>query len=176
VSDPSWRSVQDALAGRDTAALLELLRELYERSAENRRLVAARVLGADERARIGEYRARVATAFDPADETRPPRLAAARKAIREYRKTTADPFGTAELMLLYLEGGARLARAHPEAAETPYPGLEAVLRDLEALLRDAPAARDHFRERLEALREQARRGGWSGAPRLVRVVGDLLGG
>lgn len=90
----------------DTAALLGLVKNLYETSAENRDFLEARIRaheGGGEA--LAAYRQRIVEQFFPARGFGELKLGEARRAIREYRKATGNIEGVIELLTTYLENG-----------------------------------------------------------------------
>lgn len=81
------------------------------------------------------YRKRVIEPFYPARGEAKLKLGEARNAIREYRKATGDPGGTAELLMTYVENGTGFTREYGDIDERFYNSLESALDELAALLR-----------------------------------------
>lgn len=152
-----WSEIRTRLEGLSSGELRELLRALFESSAENRRVLAARLLGGGAAATLDECRERIAAAF-PLGESAVarPRLAAARRVVREYRAGGGSMNGSVALLLSILEQGIRFGRAHGDVGDAYYAGLSAVLADLVRLLHDSPASYAGARPRLEALAAEAR--------------------
>jgi hypothetical protein len=63
------------------------------------------------------------------------KLGEARKAIRDYRKATGNLPGTAELLLTYVENGARFTHEYGDIDERFYRSVESALEELAVLLR-----------------------------------------
>src|SRR5262249_6721482 len=98
----TWSKVKLRFAELSPAELLRVLQELYDRSADNRRYLAAKFLEGDQSHILDEYRERILALFSFEDARRTPRLGTGRKAIRDYWRATGDHEGTAELMLTYV--------------------------------------------------------------------------
>jgi hypothetical protein len=171
MSGPRWGEVRSRLAALSPGELIDVVHDLFTSSADNRRFLAARLLGAQGPA-LEEYRSRIQAEFDhrlPRD----PRLRLARQAIRDYRKASADAAGTADLMLTYVEGGTAFTRSYGDMPQSFYGSLAGVLHDLDKLLRQSPAVYLHVRQRLLELRDRARHVGWGWGDYVEEVVGEL---
>ena len=97
-----------ALKGQPQDDLLDLIRDLYRRSAANRRFLHARCVGPAEQ--LDEYRRLVTMAIapDPLGTGRVS-LQTAKRAIRDYATATNDRVGTANLMVTFVEEGTDYA-------------------------------------------------------------------
>lgn len=172
MADAPWPALRRQLSALPQDELLELLEALCRRSADNRRFLAARLRGDDDSAALEEYRARVLEEFAAAP-ARTPRLGAARKAIRDYRRASSDLPGSADLWLAFLDAGTELGRRHDDLGEAYYGSLAVGLRDLVALLRESPELRGACLPRLRELRDRARRVGWTWGATLGAAVDEL---
>ena len=106
-----WSAVRRHLATWDKPALLALVKDLYEAAAENRDFIQARCQAGESGGEVLEkYRGKIVEQFFPARGFGKLKLGEARKAIRDYRKATGNLPGTAELLMTYVENGARI---HP---------------------------------------------------------------
>jgi len=159
--------------------VVNLVRALFDRSADNRLFLAAKLRDENNESVLEEYRLRIEGEFSATEPPRQPRLGTARKAIRDYHRATGDTDGAAELMLTYVESGNRFSRSHGDMNASYYDSLGIVLRDLGEALRDAPPLYARLRPRLEALRRDSKRVGWSWGTYVAEVVDRLandLGG
>lgn len=175
----AWTQLRARLEELPPAELIRVVRALYERSAENRRFLAASLLGSSPAAVLEDYREHIVHQFAATDPARSPRLGLARKAIRDYSKASGDAAGTAELMLTYLEAGNAFSRAHGDMSGSYYDSLSIVLRDLAEALRDSPSLYRSVAPRLAQLRQDARRVGWNWGGDVAEIVDRLesdLGG
>jgi hypothetical protein len=105
---------------------------------------------ADDETVRARYRQVVENEFFPARGYGKARLAIARKAVTDYRKVAASTEGVADLMLFYVEMGARYARAYG-ALDEPF------CRSMESMYASAlqwtvkHGLEDAFRPRAEAI-------------------------
>lgn len=172
MAEPGWTALRRQLAGKPASELLELLAELCRRSAEARRILAARLGGQDERGVFEDCRGRLAAEFAAAP-ARMPRLGALRKAIRDYQRARSDAAGTAALWLEFLEAGTQFGCEHDDLGDAYYAGLSLGLRELVRLLQDDEELRSALLPRLHELRDRGRRVGWTWGPTLRAAVEEL---
>ncbi len=104
-TSPTWSDVKRKMAEFDRAGLLGTIQDLYAASEDTRAFLHARLsLGHDV---LDPYKATIARSLWP-DLTRNqlPFVAAAKKAIADYKKAIGQPDGLAELMVFYCEQAA----------------------------------------------------------------------
>jgi hypothetical protein len=176
----AWSAIRQHLATWEKAALLALVKDLYEASAENRDFLEARCQAeAGGGAALESYRKKIIEQFFPARGMGKLKLGEARKAIRDYRKATGHLPGTAELLLTYVEQGAEFTRMYGDIDERFYSSIESALEELATLLRREAGLYPPLADRLAGV-EQATEGvGWGFHDFIADVVGGLdeeLGG
>ncbi len=136
-SDIKWSDIKRQLQSLEEPDLLAMIHDLFKLSVENRAFLAARLLGASTaKSLLPPYLERIERAFYKQQrhaqvQWRP---GEAREAIREYRKATADPVGSLELMLTFLETGTGFTRQFGGLDEPFYNNLTSVLGESERLL------------------------------------------
>lgn len=93
------------MAEFDRAGLLGTIQDLYAASKDTRAFLHARFgLGHDV---LDPYKATIARSLWPdLTKNRPPSVAAAKKAIADYKRAIGQPDGMAELMVFYCEQAA----------------------------------------------------------------------
>jgi hypothetical protein len=160
-SNPSsWGKLKERLARSTPAELLTILRDLHDLSPENRRFLQARFLstGAD----LEHYRQQVRDAIYPATfGRRPTSIAAAKRAIMLYERATADPVGTLDLRLTFVEEGTAQALDLGVDDERYFDSLASmVTMVLDSYSRLPAETREEFLPRLERLRDVASPLGW----------------
>jgi hypothetical protein len=145
-----WSAVRQHLTTWEKPALLALVKDFYEAAAENRDFIHARSKAGecgDEA--LEKYRGKIVEQFFPARGFGKLKLGEARKAIRDYRKATGNLPGTAELLMTYVENGARFTHEYGDIEERFYSSVESALDELAALLRgEARGMYPQFRDRL----------------------------
>jgi len=176
-----WSAVRQELATWQKSALLVLVKDLYEASAENRDFIHARSkAGGCGGEALEKYRGKIVKQFFPARGFGKLKLGEARKAIRDYRKATGDIPGTAELLMTYVENGARFTHEYGDIDERFYRSVESALDELAALLRgDARGMYPQVRARLARVKQMTDGIGWGFHDFVADVVWQLeeeLGG
>lgn len=132
----SWSAVRPHLATWSQPALLALVKNLYDTRAENRDFIQACCQPEEGSSEVLEkYRRKIVDQFYPARGFGKLKLGEARKAIRDYRKATGNLPGTAELLMTYVENGAKFTDEYGEIDERFYCSIESALDELSALLR-----------------------------------------
>lgn len=131
-----WTAVKQYTKDWNTTQFMELLKDFYNLSAENRGFLDARVqLKSGDSAALETYRERIIEPFFPKRGIGKLKLAAARKAIRDYTKATGDVAGTAELLMTYVESGAEFTHEYGDIDERFYDSIESALQELANLLK-----------------------------------------
>lgn len=176
---PRWTDVKRKLNCWDRAELLGLVKELFDHSADTRAFLAARLMrGSLGAAVLVPYQQRITDAFYTKAGWPKPKLglADARKAVRDYRKATADPAGTLDLMLTYLETGTRFTNEFGDIDEPFYNSLCSVLAEAARILEgdQGPDLYPLFSQRLLELADQAGDLGWGYGDEVTATVGALV--
>lgn len=171
---PSWGKLKQRLARASTAELLKILRDLHDLSQENRRFLQARYLPAD--GDIARYRQQVRDAIRPDPFSRRPiSIVTAKRVIRQYERATADPAGTLDLRLTFVEQGTAQAVDLGFGDERYFASLESMLTvAVESLHRLSDEARDRFLPRFARLRVEAGQLGWGYGDFVSEAVTDIL--
>ncbi|HEY8184517.1 MAG TPA: hypothetical protein VIF64_00530 [Pyrinomonadaceae bacterium] len=171
----SWSALRRHVATWDKPALLALVKDLYEASADNRDFIQARCQAGESGGEILEkYRGKIVEEFYPARGEAKLRLSEARKAIRDYRKATENLPGVAELLLTYVEQGAEFTHDYGDIDEPFYNSLESALDELAALLHDeAREVYPQLSERLARVERMTDGIGWGFHDYIGDVVGQL---
>jgi hypothetical protein len=160
----SWTAVRQHLSTLEKPALLALVKDLFDAAAGNRDFIHARCQSTDGGSEVLErYRVKVIAQFfsNRADGMGPLKLGEARKAIRDYRKASGSIAGTAELLMTFVESGARFTREYGDIGESFYNSVESALDELASLLLDK--GRDlhpQLRERLAKVEQITTGIGW----------------
>ena len=170
-----WSTVRRQLAIWEKPALLALIKDLYEAAGMNRDFVHARCQAGESGGEVLEkYRGKIVEQFFPARGFGKLKLREARKAIRDYRKATGNLFGTAELLMTYVENGTKFTREYGDIDERFYNSVESALAELAALLRgEAKAIYPKFSDRLARLEKTADGVGWGFHDFVEDVVSQL---
>ena len=103
-----WSTIRQHLSSWDKPVLLALVKNLYELDAGNRDFIHTRSQAGDDGGEaLEKYRGKIVEQFFPARGFGKLKLGEARKAIRDYRKATGNLSGTVELLMTYVENGAK---------------------------------------------------------------------
>jgi len=103
-SDLKWSDLKKSLQKSDEKELINIIRDLYRYSEDNRRYLLARCIDREEAAGImEEYREIIKNEFFPKKGYGELRYSVAEKAISDYSEASGDFTGKMELMLTYVE-------------------------------------------------------------------------
>lgn len=169
-----WSNVERQVALLEKPQLIQLVKELFEASADNQAFFALRFLGQDAREEILEpYRKRIVNQFFPKRGFGKLGLREARQAIRDYRRATSDEVGILELMLVYVENGTRFTNEYGDIEESFYSSMESVLSDAAKLVSSHFDLYSQFRDRFIDLRHAAYDIGWGYGDAVHEIVDEL---
>jgi len=164
-----WSTIKRGLAAASSTELLNLVRDLYQASPENRRFLHARLT--PQPAIVEGYRQRVVEAVfpDPLGKKQV-RVGEAERLIRHFRRATSDLASVTDLTLSFVEAGTEHA-ANLGYGDEKY--FNALVRALESVVEALPSlpsdARVGIEGRLQEVQETASELGW-GYPDAVREI------
>ena len=107
----SWTEINKQLQELSPERFIELLKGLYDLSAQNKAWLSAKLLPIIQDTKyLEDCRTRIIRYVYKETKGIPhmPRFSDAKKVISEYRKSTSDLRGALDLMLTYVERGACL--------------------------------------------------------------------
>jgi len=158
--DAGWSAIKAKLKGFSASELVNLVRDLYQASPENRQFLRGRLL--HSAADLERYRSQVTDAVFPDPFSRKPvRVGEAERLIRHYRLSTDDESGAVDLMLALVEAGTEQAVDLGYANEAYFASLERVLEGVVKALPSLPeAAQPSIVQRLRQLAKRAESTGW----------------
>ena len=176
-----WSTVRRQLATWEKPAFLALVKDLYDAAADNRDFIHARCQAGESGGEaLEKYRGRIVEQFFPARGFGKLKLGEARKAIRDYRKATSNLAGTLELLMTYVENGAKFTHEFGDIDERFYSSVASALDELATLLRgEAQGIYPQFRDRLAKVEQMTEGIGWGFHDFVEDVVEQLseeLGG
>ena len=181
-SSKGWTDIRHQLKSWSKPALLTLVKDLYEVSADNRDFLHARFQAeAADGAALEQYRRKIIEQFFPKRGFGKLKLAEARKAIRDYRKATGNLEGTIDLLLTYVEKGTQFTREFGDINEPFYNSLDSALEELVNLfLQSGAGLYPRFRDRVLHVEQMADHIGWgycdSVCDQVARLEETLAGG
>jgi hypothetical protein len=149
---PTWRDVKGKLAEFDRAGLFGIIQDLYAASKSNQAFLHARFgLGGDV---LAPYKAIIDRWLWPDPiKNQDTSVAAAKKAITDYRKAVGQPEGLAELMVFYCERAAGFSNEYGLDDEGYYDALVRMFEQaLKASITLAAEQRNLMLDRLDAVR------------------------
>ncbi|MEK6742168.1 MAG: hypothetical protein AABZ15_01045 [Nitrospirota bacterium] len=159
-TNASWNDVKKALAGHGKTALLGLIADLYDYSAQNRNFLHARFsTGADP---LKPYKKIIDDALFPdVMKNKPVRIADAKRAISDYKKAIGDQKGSLELMLFFVETGTAFTLDLGDMDENFYLALERMYKKaIDLLLTFDEDIVDAYYPRFEKLVSSSENIGW----------------
>jgi len=152
------------LQDTDKKELIDLIRDLYKRSADDRRFITARYMDAidgDLKDKMLEkYREIIVNEFFPERGEEKLRYSVAKKAITDYSKASGDPEGTLDLMLTYVENGVEYTNTYGDINGQFYRNIYGMLSKVCDLLWDKKELYPLFRKRLFKVCQDSRNIGW----------------
>lgn len=100
-----WSELKKSLQESDQKELINLLHDLYKKSADNRRYITARYTKTEDESKILEaYRKKVINAYyTPRGAASRPKYLVAKQAIDDYSKASGNIKGTMDLALTFVE-------------------------------------------------------------------------
>ena len=157
-----WAVARQQMKSWSRPALLALIKDLHDASAENRDFLRARFQAEDAGGEALErYRTRIVEQFFPRRGFGKLKLADARKAIRDYRQATGNVEGVIDLMLTFVENGTKFTREFGDINQAYYSSLESVMNEMSVLLcMEGTNLYPRFRERIRQLMSHADHIGW----------------
>ena len=160
----NWPDLKKILEGIDKKELIDLIRDLYKRSADDRRFITARYMDAlsgDLKGQMLEkYREIIVNEFFPERGEEKLRYSVAKKAISDYSKASGDPEGTLDLMFTYVENGVKYTRFYGDVNEKFYDSIYGMLSRVCDFLWKKQELYPLFRERLFKICMDSHKIGW----------------
>jgi hypothetical protein len=156
---PTWIDVKKSLKDFDSSQFIELVKELYQLSNENKNFLHARFDGGS--ASLQNYKKIILDSlyedvlddnfdFDKADN-----------AIKTYAKAAKDNEGTADLMVYYVECGNKFTLDYGDIHEAFYDALiEMYEKAIKTVLKLPKNKQEPLRKRLKIIKESADGIGW----------------
>ncbi len=173
---PSWSKLKSRLSALDKDALLALLRDLYALNADNKVFLTTRFLAATPEELAAPYRRVVRQVFNPARGAPSLQLAAARKALNDFKKACADPAAVVEFILFYVEQGVICTNNYGDIDAPFYDGLLSAYQDaaeLASKLADS-ALIEQFRPRFAKIVRHTGNIGWGFHDGLEEIYWERL--
>lgn len=170
-----WSTIRQQISSWEKPELIALIKDLFKADSENRDFILARCQAGEDNPEVLEkYRDKIVEQFFPARGFGKLKLGEARKAIRDYRKATGNLPGTVELMMTYVENGAKFTHDFGDIDERFYNSIESMLEELAGLFRsEAQEMYPQYRNRLAKVEAMTNGIGWGFHDYVGEVVGEL---
>ena len=125
----TWSQVKTKLSDASQQQLLDIIRDLYNLNPDNKVFLSSHLQVGDPRDLLEPYRRRIRREFNPDRGFPKLNLGAARKALNDFKKASADPRAVADLMVYYVEQGVQCTLQYGDIDEAFYSSLESVFSD-----------------------------------------------
>jgi hypothetical protein len=158
---PTWIDVKRSIKDFESSNLIELVKDLYDLSDENKNFLYARFLA--KSASLGKYKKIISDSLYPDifDEEDDFNFEKANKTIEAYAKATKDNGGAADLMIYYVERGNKFTLDYGDINEAFYDALIEMYEKAVKAVRKLPKNKQEtFRKRLEKIMKSADGIGW----------------
>ena len=158
---PTWIDVKKSIKDIEGPHLIELVKELYQLSDENRDFLHARFLGGT--ASLKKYRKTIQNSLYPdiMDDDDSFDFEKAENAIKTYAKATNDDEGVADLMIYYVECGNKFTLDYGDINEVFYDALvEMYEKAVKFVCKMPKKKQETFRKRLKIIMTSANGIGW----------------
>ena len=158
--NPGWKDIEKKISKFENDQFIELLRNLYQLSPENKAFFFTRFsIGADP---LASYRKIIQNAMNPEIEKgHDLEIKKARDAIKRYVKAVDNPHGEAELRIFYVECGNNFTLSYGDIDGDFYDDILQMYEDaIETVLELPEKDRKAFKTRLYDIMESADGIGW----------------
>lgn len=159
--NPTWIDVKKSLKDIESSQLIELLKELYQLSDENKNFLDARFNGGN--ASLQSYKKIILDCLyeEPLDDNDKFDFDKANNAIETYAKASNDNEGTADLRVYYVECGNKFTLDYGDINEAFYDTLiEMYDKAIKTVLKLPKSKQATFRKRLKNIMKSADGIGW----------------
>ncbi|WP_440955251.1 hypothetical protein ACSAZK_17255 [Methanosarcina sp. Mfa9] len=171
-----WSEVKNSLKTLDKKELIDLIRDLYRHSTENRRIIISRQPEEKKSDWVLEsFQQVIRNEFLSDNDFGGLRSDVARKAILDYSEGSGDLAGTMELMILFLENVVEFIKEYGDIDEEFYDAGYEMLRKFSELLKtpEGQGFYPQFKERLFKLRRESDDFGYGFGDDIASYVEDV---
>ena len=157
---PCWDDIETSIEQFKKNQLVDLIRDLYRLSPENKDFFHTRFSTAEDS--LPRYKKIIQDSIHPyLEDHEPLEIEKANDAINRYSKAVDNPVGEAELRVFYVECGNNFTLSYGDIDEDFYDALLDMYEyAIETVLETPPDKQKDFQERLKAIMESASHIGW----------------
>ena len=161
-SNPSWSRIRSHLLTLNKDDLLKVIQDLYQLNNDNKVFLNSHLGMGDPETLAQPYRKTIKQVFNPDRGFPSLSLRAARKALNDFRKASANPGAIVDMMLYYVEQGVACTNEYGDINEAFYNSLEGVFEDAVGLINKtgSPEMTEAFRSRVEQIIKDTSGIGW----------------
>jgi len=175
-SDLKWSDLKKTLQKADEKELINIIRDLYRYSEDNRRYLLAMFIDTEETPKVmEEYREIIKNEFFPKKGYGELRYSVAEKAISDYSEASGDFAGKMELMLTYVENGVKYTKEYGDIDEEFYDKIYEMLEQFRALLKtpEGKPLYTGFKQILFKVRDDSEEIAWGFGDAVDILVDDI---
>jgi hypothetical protein len=104
-TNPSWSRIKSYLLTLNKDDLLKIIQDLYQLNTDNKVFLTAHLGMGDPETLAQPYWKTIKQVFNPDRGLHSLSLRSARKALNEFKKTSASPEAVVDIMIFYVEQG-----------------------------------------------------------------------
>lgn len=165
-----WSDVKNSLNEFSKEDLINMIKELYNKSSSNKMFITARFNKEDKAESFEEYLEKLIKAFNT-DYSRP-KLSDARKLIRDYKKATGDLMGTLKLMITYMDRAIYYSDMNGYYPDSLVNSVDSVMEELKEILQNkSEEYLETYRDELVRLHKNAEKAEYH---KFEEVIGHRL--
>ena len=159
---PSWSEIKTGLQYLDEKDLIKIIRDLYLFSKENKIFLSSRMGIGDQESLIEPYKRAIRREFYPDRGFPRLNLAAARKALNDFKRFNSRLETVVELLVYYVEQGVSCTLEYGDIHEQFYRSLESAFVEAIALIRESGTSQliEKFRPRVRDIVSDTVNIGW----------------
>ena len=175
-NDLVWSDLKKNMQKADKEELINLIRDLFRLSEENRRYLLARCMDTKADPGILEaYKEIIKNEFFPEKGYGMLKYSVAEKAINSYFEASGDFEGKMELMFFYVENGVNFTNKYGDIDERFYNKIGGMLEKFCTLLKtpEGKSIYPQFKNRLFDIRNKTKTIGWGFGDEVNFLVKDI---
>jgi hypothetical protein len=159
---PPWSEIKGGLQHLDQKEMIKLIRDLYQLSKENRIFLTSRMGICDQEPLLEPYKRAIRREFYPDRGLPRLNLAAARKALNDFKRINPQLETVAELLVYFVEQGVACTREYGDIHAQFYSSLESAFVEAITLIRESEDEQiiEKFRPRLREIVADTVNIGW----------------